>query len=70
MQFQHADFDAALAADVEALASASLPGDDNPFSPEALAAQGLRVGRNDRARAAQAKSTNSAMASWVKASLS
>ena len=47
MQFQHADFDAALAADVEALASASLPGDDNPFSPEALAAQGLRVGRND-----------------------
>jgi preprotein translocase subunit SecA len=48
MQFQHADFDAALAADVEALARASLPDDDNnPFSPEALAAQGLRVGRND-----------------------
>lgn len=47
MQFQHADFDAALGEDaMEALAS-SASDDDNPFSPEALAAQGLRVGRND-----------------------
>ncbi|MCK6436759.1 preprotein translocase subunit SecA [Rivihabitans pingtungensis] len=47
MQFQHADFDAALGEDaMEALAS-NASDDDNPFSPEALAAQGLRVGRND-----------------------
>lgn len=47
MQFQHDDFDAALGEDaMEALAS-SASDDDNPFSPEALAAQGLRVGRND-----------------------
>ena len=47
MQFQHADFDAALGEDaMEALASTASD-DDNPFSPEALAAQGLRVGRND-----------------------
>ena len=31
---------------MEALASTASD-DDNPFSPEALAAQGLRVGRND-----------------------
>ena len=48
---QHADFDAALRVG-DAMSrrwpAHCQPDDDNPFSPEALAAQGLRVGRNDR----------------------
>jgi preprotein translocase subunit SecA len=46
MQFQHAEFNPALA-DGDGAAELSSDDDSNPFAPEALAAQGLRVGRND-----------------------
>ena len=44
MQFQHADFGNTLA---DIADEAALPAEDDPLRPDALAAQGLRVGRND-----------------------